>query len=88
MMIINGTEKILSSDGSYIKRKDAVVYLGSVTSKDSSIQTELSRRIGLANQAFNKLERLWKKTSISITRKLEVFDSCVVSRLMYALQAC
>ena len=68
MMTINGAEKILAADGSYIKQKDVMVYLGSVIAKDGSIRTELSRRIGSANQAFNELERLWKYASISITR--------------------
>ena len=37
MMTINGEESISVVDGSYIKRKDVMVYLGSVISKNGSM---------------------------------------------------
>ena len=88
MMIVNGDTDIFVGDGSRIKCKDALVYLGSFLSKDGRINVELGRRIGSAKQAFNELERLWCHASVSITKKLEVFEACVVSRLLYALQTC
>ena len=88
MMTINGEEKIAAADGTFIKQKDSLVYLGSVISKNGSMQSELSRRIGTANQAYYELVRLWSHASVPLTRKLEVFEACVVSRLLYSLQAC
>ena len=88
MMTINGNETILAANGSRIKQKDSMVYLGSILSADGRIQSELNRRIGSAGQAFNELERLWKHANVSVTRKLEIFESCVISRLMYGLQTC
>ena len=75
MMTINGDEKIMAADGSFIKQKDSLVYLGSVISKNGSMQTELNRRIGAANQAYYELERLWNHANVLFTRKLEVFDA-------------
>ena len=88
MMVVNGDDQIFAGDGTAIKQKDSMVYLGSIISRDGRIQAELGRRIGCASQAFNELERLWKHADISITRKIEVFESCVVSRLLYALETC
>ena len=69
-----------------LSRKESIVHLGNILSTDKHIQSELSRRIRSRSQAFNELERLWKHASISVTRKLRVFEVCVVSRLMYGLQ--
>ena len=65
-----------------------MVYLGSILSTDGRIQSELNRRIGSGSQAFNELERLWKHANVCATKKLEVFEACVVSRLMYGLHTC
>ena len=61
------------------------MYLGSILSKDGRINSELSRRIGGAKQAFTEVERLWYYASITITKKLQVFEACVVLRLLHAL---
>ena len=49
MMPINGDEKFIAADGSFIKQKNALVYLGNVISKNGFMQTELNCRIGAAN---------------------------------------
>ena len=86
MMVVNGDDPIFAVDGTAIKQKDLMLYLRSIISKDGRMQAELSRRNGCASQTFNELERLWKHANISNIRNIKVFESCVVSRLLYALE--
>jgi len=52
------------ADGSRVKDKDAMVYLGSVLSADGRIAAELARRLGMARSAFQNLEAVWKHANI------------------------
>ena len=53
---------------------------------DGGIDSELSRRIGLARAEFNKLSHVWRHARISAKDKYNIYLSCVVSRLTYGLQ--
>ena len=70
MICLNGDDRILAADGSRIRCKDSLVYLGAVLSKDGGMSAELGRRIGCVNKAFIELERPWGYASISVTKKL------------------
>jgi len=59
-------------------------YLGSYISADSNIEKEISTRIGLAAQAFNRLRNVWKSTSLQTKTKLRIYNSNVRSVLLYA----
>ena len=49
--------------------------------------SELGRRIGSAKTIFETLQRVWRHSSITLSRKLLIFDACVVSKLTYGLAA-
>ena len=59
-------------------------YLGSYISTDSNIEKEMSTRIGLAAQAFNRLQSIWKSTALQTKTKLKIYRSNVRSVLLYA----
>ena len=59
-------------------------YLGSYISSDSNIDKEVSTRIGLAAQAFKKLNNIWKSRTLSTKTKLRIYQSNVRSTLPYA----
>ena len=59
-------------------------YLGSFNSSDSNIEKEVSTRIGLAAQAFKKLNNIWKSSTIEFKTKLRIYQSNVRSTLLYA----
>ena len=73
-------------DGRKIQIKDSIVYLGALVSIDGNVESEISRRIGMAQQDFRNLSRIWNKISISKRRKLELLSACVFSTLTYGLQ--
>ena len=59
-------------------------YLGSYISADSNIEKEISTRIDLASQAFDRLWNIWKSTSLQTKTKLRIYKSNVRSVLLYA----
>ncbi|XP_060570017.1 uncharacterized protein LOC132728386 [Ruditapes philippinarum] len=59
-------------------------YLGSYISADSNIEKEISTRIGLAAQAFKRLQNIWKSTALHTKTKLKIYTSNVRSVLLYA----
>ena len=48
---------------------------------------EISRRIGMATRDFKALARIWNRSGLSRSRKVHIFEACVLSRLAYALEA-
>ena len=67
--------------------KEQNVYLGCILTADGSASSELNRRLGGAREEFEKLRRVWAHAGISRARKLEIFNTCVVSRLLYNLHS-
>ena len=59
-------------------------YLGSYVSSDSNIEKEVSTRIGMAAQAFNRLQNVWKSSILTTRTKLKIYRSNVRSVLLYA----
>ena len=69
-----------------MKKKAGIIYFGALISIDGRPQAELNRRIGAARQSFDELSAVWGHAGISKTRKLHLFDTCVLPRLLYGLQ--
>ena len=69
--------------GEVLPASDSMVYLGSTLSSDGRLACEISRKIGQASAVFNQLRSVWRHTSISTKRKVELFDALVVSKLRY-----
>ena len=70
-------------DGTNVKSTDSMVYLGSFLSSDGRAGVELGRRIGEAKCSFDRLEKMWSHSSLSRLRQIEIFDGCVMSKLLY-----
>jgi len=76
---------VMMADGSLVKEKDTMLYLGSQLASDGRVQAELSRRLGMAAADFRVLERVWAHASIPRKRKIAIYKACVVQKLMYSL---
>ena len=85
-MSSKSSDVIRGADGYEIDMKESVVYLGASISIDGSISSEISRRLGMAQQDFKALSKIWNKISISRYRKLELLSACIFSKLLYGLQ--
>jgi len=78
---------IYAPTGDEIKPKKQTVYLGCIITADGTAGSELNRRIGGAREEFEKLRRVWAHSGISRGRKLEIFDACIASKLLYNLHS-
>ena len=85
LMRIRCSDPVRRPDGTNIDSKDTMAYLGTNLSEDGRISRELSRRLGTASADFRAMSRMWKHTSFTRLRKLEVYQAVIVSRLLYGL---
>ena len=73
------------TDGSNIKKVDQATYLGANISP-KGYKAEIEGRIQKANQVFQKLKAFWRNTGCNNKWKLQVFNACVISVLLYGLE--
>jgi len=74
-------------DGAVIDAKSSFLYLGTTVSDDGKVGSELARRMGMAGADFRHLTQLWRHSSISVCRKVELFNAIIVSKFMYGLSS-
>ena len=71
--------------GTRLKVVDTFVYLGSSIARDGSLDSEVHLRIAKACKAFGALEkRVWSDRGITLKTKLSVYESCVLTALLYS----
>ena len=59
---------------------DTFVYLGSIMSRDGSLDADIYSRISKGAVAFGKLEkRVWADRGITLNTKLDVYSTCVLT---------
>ena len=63
---------------------DEFTYLGSITTMNLSLDSEISRRIGQASGTMSKLtKRTWENKYLSENTKMHIYQACVLSTLLY-----
>ena len=60
-------------------------YLGTVLTGDVHDQHELVKRIAMAKIDFMALDKVWRRSSLTWRRKLDIFHALVQSKLLYSL---
>ena len=78
---------IYKPDGTQITEKDSLIYLGSLLDQAGNIGAELNRRLGMARADLKQLSKVWRHPRISVQRKVNIFEACVVLKLLYCLHA-
>ena len=66
-----------------IKQVDKFSYLGSIITEDGKCDIEIKRRIGMAKDTFNKLEKVLKSRKMLMSTKKRVLECYVISVLLY-----
>ena len=82
---VGGNQSIRLPTGVALEPKESIEYLGTVLAGDGKFSSELGRRIGRAKGDFDALCRVWRHSTISRRRKLELYTSLIESRLLYGL---
>ncbi|GFN87970.1 endonuclease-reverse transcriptase [Plakobranchus ocellatus] len=73
----------LVSKGEKIKQVKKFKYLGYLTTSDGRCTSEVSKRIAMAKDTFQKIKKILANRNISMTTKIRVIESYVWSVLLY-----
>ena len=87
LLRIGGDADIMDSNGNALQVVDEAVYLGGLVSCNGRPVCELTRRMGEAGRTFRTLQAVWKHANINRTRKIKIFEACVLSKLLYGLES-
>ena len=74
-------------DGEELGAVDDFTYLGSNISADNSVQKDISARINKARNSYCSIRNIWKSNIYSLKTKLRLFNSNVISVLLYGCQS-
>ncbi len=75
-------------NGTVLSVVEKFVYLCSTLSANNSLDSELNTRIGRASTTFGRLQsRVWNNSHLSLKVKVHVYESCVLSVLLYGSEA-
>ena len=74
-------------DNTELKEVEKFTYLGCEIRQDGNIRNEVGIRVGKAGSAFRTLNKVWNAQNISLSTKLKLFSSIVVSILIYGCES-
>ena len=77
---------VYDADGNPIKSKESLKYLGAALHKTGRIDSEIGAKIGVAKSEFRALVQIWSHANIHPRRKIQLYKSLVISKLIYGLQ--
>ena len=81
-MQVSTASRVTQPNGENIKSVREAVYLGGLLTCDGRAVREITRRIGEASRSFSSLESVWKSGSVSTDRKVQIYQACIVSKVM------
>ena len=71
-------------DGNPLDLVESFTCLGSIQTSDGYCSSDIRRRIGLTSSAMSSLNNIWNTTNLSIQTKVCVYQTLVLSILVYA----
>ena len=86
VLAANAQVIVRKPDGTALKQKTSMTYLGALVAADGHADSELTRRIGLAEAEFRKLSQVWRNSGLTPHERCKVYSTYVVSKLLYGLQ--
>lgn len=78
---VGTSDRLCRLDGTVIPESGTLEYLGALLSADGRVDSELSRRIGMAADDFRSLQKLWGHANVPVAQKLRFFEALILSRL-------
>lgn len=87
VVLVQGSEQVprILLGGDTLQVVDNFCYLGSTTTSKLCNDKEIDTRIGRASTTFGKLQaRVWRNNKLKLSTKLLVYNTCVLSILLYA----
>ena len=81
-LIVNAQAPVLLDDQA-LPSTETFTYLGSVVRQDGGTNDDIQSRLSKARNAFRSLDAVWRSSQYSIKTKLKLYQSCVLSALLY-----
>ena len=85
VMSVKCSSPLVRPDGQALTPKDSFVYLGSQLSANGDVNSELARRLGMAQADFNSIHQVWCHSGLCPRQKYDIYIACIVSKLLYGL---
>ena len=83
---MNGNNVIKFSDGTELDKVESTEYLGGIMHVGINNKVEISSRIAATMPIMFAIIHFWKQTKCSTRWKIEIFNSVIVSKLLYGLE--
>jgi hypothetical protein len=80
---VRHNETMHTPAGAEIKPASTAVHLGSLLVADGTTKSSVGRRLGEARSVLNDLQAVWKHANVTKRRKIQIFNDCVLSKLLY-----
>ena len=75
------------ADGTKVKRKPEVTYLGCQINQYSNIGQELSKRISICMTILKRLDVFWRHCEVTAAFKINVLDAVIRAKLLYGIES-
>uniref|UniRef100_A0A914WYL3 DUF6451 domain-containing protein n=1 Tax=Plectus sambesii TaxID=2011161 RepID=A0A914WYL3_9BILA len=69
-----------------IEEVDQFTYLGSVIGDDGNAEHDVKCRLGKASAVFQRLQPIWRSSTIALPLKIRLFNSIVIPTAVYACE--
>ncbi|KAL0175752.1 hypothetical protein M9458_028082, partial [Cirrhinus mrigala] len=70
-------------DGKELPTTKSFTYLGSIVRQDGGAGNDIQSRLNKARTVFMTLNNVWRSSQYSVYTKLRIYQSCVLSALLY-----
>ena len=87
MKIRSTDDQPITIDNTELKEVEKFTYLGCDIRQDGNIRNEVGIRIEKVGSAVRTLNKVWNAQNISLLKKLKLFNSIVVSILIYGCES-
>ena len=77
------TQQPIEINNNRLEYVDKFIYLGSIMNLEGGTEQDIKTRLGKARSAFAKLQQLWRSSVYSRRTKLRIYQSNVLSVLLY-----
>ena len=78
------TQPSISVDNYVLEAGHQFTYLGSTISSNLSLDTEIDKKIGMADTTLARISsRVWEIPKLTTKTKMAVYNACVISTLLY-----
>ena len=75
------------ADGTPVKKKPEVTYLGCQLNQYTNITQEISKRIAQCMTILKRLDIFWRHCDLTVSFKINVLDAVIRSKLLYGIDS-